>query len=71
MTKLYIYEDGAGEPATLIVTGTTRRVYYMAMSYARLCKRWDGDVPYMRCTDPKINYLLTCKRMLVNFGFAE
>lgn len=71
MTRLSIYEDGANRPATEILEGSARGVYYAAMQMIRLCRHYGDEVPYMSCSDKKINFLLTCKRMSVNFGFDE
>lgn len=71
MTRLLIYEDGIGRPASLMIEGSARRVYYAGMQFIRLCRHYGDDVPYISCSDKKINFLLTCKRMSVNFGFAE
>lgn len=71
MTKLSIYADGVNRPATYVMEGETRSLYYAALRLIRYLRRNNEDVPYMHCTDAKLNFLLTCKRMSVNFGFAE
>lgn len=71
MVRLYIYEEGFDKPATEILEASVRCCYYAAMSYIRTCRHDGDEVPYMRSDCAKLNYLLTCKRMLVNFGFAE
>ena len=71
MTRLSFYEDGVNRPATEIIEGSTRAVYYAAMQLIRYAVHNGEDVPYMICTDAKLNFLLTCKRMAYNFGFDE
>ena len=43
--------------------------YKYAMRYARKAIRDGHDVPYMRSTNKKLNFWLTCYRMSMNFGF--
>ena len=71
MTRLSVYEDGVNNPATEILEDSARAVYYAAMQMIRFYRHNGDDVPYMSCSDKKINFLLTCKRMSVNFGFDE
>ncbi len=51
------------------VVCTVRTAYYIAMNRIRYERRAGHEFPYMKCSNPRLNFWLTCCRMSVNYGF--
>jgi len=61
---LIIYDDDGTSAA-----GSIRQIYRYAMHRIRSERRAGRDCPYMKCSNPRLNFWLTCCRMSVTYGF--
>ena len=51
------------------LVGDIRTIYHAGMQRIRYARREGSDVPYMKCSDKRLNFWLTCCRMSVTYGF--
>lgn len=65
---LTVYEPHSFEVCRVHVGGI-RAIYYAAMHTIRFERRAGRECPYMKCSDPRLHFWLTCCRMSVNYGF--
>ncbi len=51
------------------LVGDIRAIYHAGMQRIRYARRAGRDCPYMKCSDKRLHFWLTCCRMSVNYGF--